>query len=50
VYAGPITRYVVDLDAGARMVAVQLNQGSTPVFARGEPVRLSWRPEHVVDV
>ncbi len=50
VYAGPITRYVVDLDAGARMVAVQLNQGNAPEFTRGQPVRLSWRPEHVVAV
>jgi putative spermidine/putrescine transport system ATP-binding protein len=50
VYAGPITRYVVDLDAGARMVAVQLNHQDAPEFARGTPVRLSWRPEHVVAV
>jgi putative spermidine/putrescine transport system ATP-binding protein len=50
VYAGPITRYVVDLDAGARMVAVQLNQGRAPEFTRGEPVWLSWRPEHVIAV
>ena len=48
VYAGPVTRYVVDLDAGARMVAVQLNQQSTGEFTRGQPVRLSWRPDHVV--
>jgi putative spermidine/putrescine transport system ATP-binding protein len=53
VYAGPITRFVVDLDAGPRLVVVQQNQqtSSADVAAmRDRPVRLSWRPEHVVSV
>jgi putative spermidine/putrescine transport system ATP-binding protein len=50
VYAGPITRFVIDLDAGARMVAVRLNSASTAEFTRGQPVRLSWRPDHVIAV
>ena len=29
VYAGPVTRYVVDLDAGPRLIALQQN-GSAP--------------------
>ncbi len=54
VYAGPTTRLVVDLDAGGtRLVVVQQNQqtSSADVAAlRNRPVRLSWRPEHVVEV
>lgn len=53
IYAGPVTRFVVDLDAGARLVAVQQNQRSsaTDVAAlRDRPVRLTWRAEHVVPV
>jgi putative spermidine/putrescine transport system ATP-binding protein len=54
VYAGPTTRFVVDLDAGGqRLVVVAQNQqtSSADVAAlRERPVRLSWRPEHVVAV
>jgi putative spermidine/putrescine transport system ATP-binding protein len=53
VYAGPTTRFVVDLDAGPRLVVVQQNQqtSSADVAAlRDRPVRLSWRTEHVVSV
>ena len=53
IYAGPATRFVVDLDAGARLVAVQQNQqtSSADVAAcAGKPVRLTWRAEHVVAV
>ncbi|HEX6872792.1 MAG TPA: ABC transporter ATP-binding protein [Micromonosporaceae bacterium] len=58
IYAGPATRFVVDLDAGApsadaRLVALQQNQhtSSADVAAlRGRAVRLSWRPEHVIAV
>jgi putative spermidine/putrescine transport system ATP-binding protein len=53
VYAGPTTRFVVDLDAGPRLVVVQQNQqtSSADVAAlRDRSVRLSWRPEHVVTV
>jgi putative spermidine/putrescine transport system ATP-binding protein len=48
VYAGPVTRYVVDLDAGTRMITVRLSQQGTSEVTRGQPVRLSWRPDHVV--
>jgi putative spermidine/putrescine transport system ATP-binding protein len=53
VYAGPATRFVVDLDAGARLVAVQQNQQTSSADVaglRGQAVRLSWRTEHVVPV
>jgi putative spermidine/putrescine transport system ATP-binding protein len=52
VYAGPISRVVVDLDADTRMIALQQN-GSDPsnsTVRRGDPVRLAWRDEHVMDV
>jgi putative spermidine/putrescine transport system ATP-binding protein len=53
VYAGPVTRFVVDLDAGARIVAIQQNQHTSSgdvAVLRGKPVRLAWRAEHVVAV
>ena len=53
VYAGPVTRFVVDLDAGARVVVVEQNQRTSTAAAaglRGKPVRLSWRDEHVIEI
>ncbi|GAA4569087.1 ABC transporter ATP-binding protein [Micromonospora coerulea] len=53
IYAGAATRFVVDLDAGARVVVVKQNQQSSPADAavlRGTPIRLAWRAEHVVPV
>ncbi|MEH0841239.1 ABC transporter ATP-binding protein [Micromonospora sp. CPCC 205711] len=53
IYAGAATRFVVDLDAGARVVAMQQNQQTSPTDVaalRGKPIRLSWRAEHVVAV
>ena len=53
IYAGPVTRYVVDLDAGARVVVVEQNQrtGTTaPAERRGRPVHVTWRTEHVIEI
>jgi len=52
IYAGPVTRYVVDLDAGARMVVVELNRrtGTTSAELRGKHVRLSWDAQHVIEI
>ncbi|SCG73683.1 ABC transporter ATP-binding protein [Micromonospora inositola] len=53
IYAGAATRFVVDLDAGARVVAMQQNQQTSPADVaalRGKPIRLTWRAEHVVPV
>ncbi|HET8988222.1 MAG TPA: ABC transporter ATP-binding protein [Humibacillus sp.] len=53
VYGGPVTRYVVALDAGARLTALEQNTGASHAAAtlrRGERVRIQWNPEHVIDV
>ena len=53
VYGGPVTRYVVALDAGGQLTALEQNAGARTNGAaprRGDRVALSWRPEHVIDV
>ncbi|MEP7033972.1 MAG: ABC transporter ATP-binding protein [Dermatophilaceae bacterium] len=53
VYAGPVTRFVVDLPAGTRLTALRQNDsGSSADVARmrGTGVRVAWRDEHVVNV
>ncbi|BBH63455.1 ABC transporter ATP-binding protein [Actinoplanes sp. OR16] len=53
IYAGPVTRYVVDLDAGARVVVVEQNRrtGTAAIGElRGTRVRLSWLDEHVIEI
>jgi putative spermidine/putrescine transport system ATP-binding protein len=56
VYAGATTRFVVDVDAGdagTRLVALQQNQQTSSADVAGlrdRPVRLSWRPDHVVAI
>ena len=53
IYAGPVTRFVVDLDAGARMVVVEQNRrtGTAALAAlRGSQVRLSWHEQHVIEI
>ncbi|MEV6303023.1 ABC transporter ATP-binding protein [Actinoplanes sp. NPDC051861] len=51
IYAGPVTRYVVDLDAGNRVVVVAQNRHSgAPLVARAHRVHLSWHDEHVVEI
>jgi len=43
VYAGPVTRYLVDLDAGARLTTVLHNDGrSSDVAGRGDRVRAGF--------
>ncbi|MBL7262254.1 ABC transporter ATP-binding protein [Paractinoplanes lichenicola] len=49
IYAGPVTRYLVDLDAGARMVVMEQNR-RTGKSHRGERVRLTWQAEHVIEI
>ena len=49
VYVGDVTRFVVDLDAGGQLVALQQNleTSSSDVLAfRGRRVVLAWRPDH----
>jgi putative spermidine/putrescine transport system ATP-binding protein len=51
VYAGPVTRYVVDLDAGPRMIALQQNgSGASEDLVRGARVELAWDPGNVMAV
>ncbi|MDW5594619.1 ABC transporter ATP-binding protein [Conexibacter stalactiti] len=47
VYLGSVTRYVVELDDGATLVALRQNDDAPdggPRGARGERVRLTWSP------
>ena len=53
VYAGPVTRYHVELDAGGELMVVSQNLegGSDEVLERqGSRVRASWRPEHAFGI
>jgi len=53
VYGGPVTRYVVALEAGGRLTALEQNDGARmpgAALARGQRVELHWRPDHVIDV
>jgi putative spermidine/putrescine transport system ATP-binding protein len=52
-YAGPATRFVVDLDAGGRLVALAQNRQTSSMDVqqvRDRRVRLTWHREHVVAV
>ncbi|HEY3577388.1 MAG TPA: ABC transporter ATP-binding protein [Gaiellaceae bacterium] len=53
VYLGMVTRYMVDLDAGGRLVVVRQNLETSSQEAlseHGKRVRLSWRPEHTYEI
>jgi len=53
VYVGDVTRFVVALDAGGELVALQQNleTSSSDVLAfRGRRVALAWRPDHEFSV
>ena len=53
VYLGPDTRYIVQLDAGARLVVTQQNFATTSTEAlaqQGTAVRLVWKRQHELPV
>ncbi|MFM7599502.1 MAG: ABC transporter ATP-binding protein [Actinomycetota bacterium] len=53
VYVGMSTRFIVDLDAGATLIAVQQNSHATSSEVnsmRGQRVTLMWNTEHEVPV
>jgi len=53
VYLGPDTRYIVELDAGARLVVTQQNLATTSSEAlaqQGKAVRLIWKRQHELPV
>jgi putative spermidine/putrescine transport system ATP-binding protein len=51
-YAGMVTRYVVELDRGGRLLVVEQNRESAAQASdlRGRRVRLAWRPDQAFDV
>jgi putative spermidine/putrescine transport system ATP-binding protein len=52
-YAGSVTRYLVELDAGGELVVVRQNLETSSQEAleqRGREVAVGWRPEHTVAV
>jgi putative spermidine/putrescine transport system ATP-binding protein len=51
-YAGMVTRYVVQLDRGGRLLVVEQNRESAAQASdlRGSRVRLAWRPDQAFDV
>jgi putative spermidine/putrescine transport system ATP-binding protein len=52
-YLGIFTRYIIELDAGGRLVVVRQNLETTSedaLDAKGRRVRLEWRPEHTYDI
>jgi putative spermidine/putrescine transport system ATP-binding protein len=53
VYLGPDTRYIVELDAGARLVVTQQNLATTSTEAlaqQGKAVRLIWKRQHELPI
>ena len=53
VYAGVVTRYIVDLHAGGELVVIRQNLETSSqqvLEARGKRVRLEWRPEHTYEI
>jgi putative spermidine/putrescine transport system ATP-binding protein len=53
VYLGPDTRYIVELDAGARLVVTQQNLATSSNEAlaqQGKAVRLIWKRQHELPV
>ena len=48
-YAGSVTRYVVELDSGERLVVVRQNLEASSV-ERDARVSLHWRPEHTYEL
>ncbi|WP_305785597.1 ABC transporter ATP-binding protein [Symbioplanes lichenis] len=50
IYAGATTRYVVDLDAGARVVVARQNSGGGDAVHKGERTGVAWPDEHVIEI
>jgi putative spermidine/putrescine transport system ATP-binding protein len=53
VYAGMVTRYVVELDRGGELQVVRQNletSSAEALDAKGRAVLLEWRPEHTLEI
>jgi putative spermidine/putrescine transport system ATP-binding protein len=48
VYVGMVTRYLIDLDAGGKLVVIRQNleRSTKDLEERGRAVALAWRQEH----
>jgi putative spermidine/putrescine transport system ATP-binding protein len=52
-YAGPLTRFHIDLEKGGRLQAVRQNIDSSPgddLERKGQDITVGWLPEHTVAV
>jgi putative spermidine/putrescine transport system ATP-binding protein len=50
IYAGVLTRYVVDLDAGGELVVSRQNAEARTGVAAGSRVRVAWRPDQAFTI
>jgi len=53
VYAGMITRYIVELDRGGELQVMRQNletSSAQALDAKGQAVRLEWSPEHQLEI
>src|SRR4051794_9637165 len=52
VYAGPVTRFVVDLDGGGRLITLEENghRARHDELHRGDRVDLLWHREHLIEI
>ena len=53
VYAGMVTRYLVDLDQGGELQVVRQNletSSAEALDAKGKEVPLEWSPEHMLEI
>jgi putative spermidine/putrescine transport system ATP-binding protein len=51
-YAGMLTRYFVELEAGGELQVIRQNLEALPEDAdrRGDQITIGWRPEHTADI
>jgi putative spermidine/putrescine transport system ATP-binding protein len=45
VYAGPVTRYLVDLERGGQITIVRHNEAAPHEIEQGQQIAVAWRPE-----
>jgi putative spermidine/putrescine transport system ATP-binding protein len=45
VYAGSVTRYLVELERGGQITIVRQNEASPHEIEQGQKVTVAWRPE-----
>jgi putative spermidine/putrescine transport system ATP-binding protein len=51
VYAGPVTRYLVDVDEGVRLTSVTQNHSrATDLAHRGDRVRVMFGRSHLLEL